>query len=507
MKSFLKKNIESIKIISFCFIVSLIILSLTSKCSFFYPFNDWVDANAFFTVGKAMFNNVVPYRDIFEQKGIFLYFIYGLGYLISNTSFLGVFVFELLFFTTSMYYCFKIVNLFLPKIYAYTIIPLYATFICTSLSFVHGGGAEEFCLPFMAITLYYFLDHFKNGEITYKRLFIAGFLAGLVLLTKYTLLGFWFGFMAIIFFDLFFSKKYKKSFLACVWFLIGMIIPFIIAAIYLLINNALDDFINVYFILNMTAYNDGTSVHIIRRLYRIYRKFASMIYHRGVFAIALVGLAPILSLKFDIKWKGRIAVVGIYLLTILGVFWGLRFYKYYLFPMLIFGIISMTAIFMLLHKFVKLQDKKIILFSVTIATCLAWCFANYKEMRFMDKKEMFQYRYAEIVNQSPHPTLVNMDALDCGLYTTSGIIPSTYFFEKQNFDYERFPDNLDSFARYIEERETEFILYSTTLELDELDEREPKLFENYDLIKKDKYNNEHNWRYAYLFKRKDNKNE
>lgn len=71
-------------------IFSAIILFFCSKNSFLYFFNDWVDANAFFTMGKGMFNGLVPYKDLFEQKGPLLYLIYGIGYFIENDGFIGV---------------------------------------------------------------------------------------------------------------------------------------------------------------------------------------------------------------------------------------------------------------------------------------------------------------------------------------------------------------------------------------------------------------------------------
>ena len=55
-------------IIFFCFITSFLILLICSKSSPLYPFNDWVDANAFFTMGKGLFNGKVLYKDLFEQK-------------------------------------------------------------------------------------------------------------------------------------------------------------------------------------------------------------------------------------------------------------------------------------------------------------------------------------------------------------------------------------------------------------------------------------------------------
>jgi hypothetical protein len=41
--------------------------------------------------GKALLNGMVPYVDFSDSKGILLWFIYGIGYLIDNYSDVGVF--------------------------------------------------------------------------------------------------------------------------------------------------------------------------------------------------------------------------------------------------------------------------------------------------------------------------------------------------------------------------------------------------------------------------------
>ena len=74
-------------ILAIFLIVSILTLLICSKNSPLYPYNDWVDGNAFFTMGKGMFNGKVPYKDLFEQKGPLLYLIYGIGYLISHDTF------------------------------------------------------------------------------------------------------------------------------------------------------------------------------------------------------------------------------------------------------------------------------------------------------------------------------------------------------------------------------------------------------------------------------------
>ena len=431
MMKYLSKHKEKLLIILFCFLVSFIVLLFTSKCSFLYPFNDWVDANAFFTMGKSMMHGLVPYRDLFEQKGPLLYLIYGLGYFFSNTSFLGIFVLEILFWTFSLYYSYKIITLYLPKNYTYIIIPLFTMLLCTSRSFVHGGGAEEFCLPFLMLSLYYFLFHFKEEEISPKRLITAGLCAGCVLLIKYTLLGFWFGFMACIFFHMFFKKEYKKSFVSCLYFLLGMALPLIISLIYLGLNHAIKDFIDVYFIVNITAYNRN-SANIFMKLVNIYKGFVGSCYNSGPFELILVVFVPLFILPLKMNKSGKKYLIIVYLLSILGIFFGLRFYKYYLFPLLIFMLVSLIGLFSLCEKFISKHSKQnIIMKSLTIIALAASCIfaytgANYKEFRRVKKENLFQYKFSQIINQEPNPTILEMGYVDSGVYTMSGILPNTY---------------------------------------------------------------------------------
>ena len=81
-----------------CFFIAGIFLAICSKSSFLYPLNDWVDSNCFFTVGKAIANGEVLYKDIYEQKGPLVYFIHALAYLLSSDSFTGVYIIEVVSF-------------------------------------------------------------------------------------------------------------------------------------------------------------------------------------------------------------------------------------------------------------------------------------------------------------------------------------------------------------------------------------------------------------------------
>jgi len=172
--------------------------------------------------------------------------------------------------------------------------------------------------------------------------------------------------------------------------------------------------------------------------------------------------------------------------------------------MLSFLVISLISIFTFLKKFIKINGNNYVILG-TLLICLlnVYWFANYKEFRYTRKEDLFQYKFAEIIKNEENPTLVNMGFLDAGVYTTTGIIPTTYYFEKQNISYNEYPDNLDAFEDYIEKQKTYFIVYYTKYNLEKLKNKETNLFDKYDLISSEEYLFENKNYNAYLFKKKE----
>lgn len=99
----------------FLLLAAFLVLLFASRSSFLYPFNDWNDANSYFSVGKAFFNGKMPYRDVFDQKGMYLYFLYGLAYLVSHTTFLGVFFLEVILAFFDLWGFWRILRLYVKR--------------------------------------------------------------------------------------------------------------------------------------------------------------------------------------------------------------------------------------------------------------------------------------------------------------------------------------------------------------------------------------------------------
>ena len=507
-----KKLIEK-KYYFYCLLLAFTILMFTSKCSFLYPFNDWVDANAFFTMGKSMMRGVVPYKELFEQKGIVLYFIYGIGYLLCHKAFYGVFVLEVISFSIFLYYIHKIFSLYLKEKYSIILLPILAYLITTSLAFVHGGSCEEFCLPFFAITLYYYFKHFKVDKLTNKEVILNGALAGLILMMKYTSLGLWMAFGLFIFIDYLRNKEIKDAFKFCGYFLIGMFIPIIICFIYLGINGGISDYIKCYFTFNMTVYNDGKDASVIYNIINIPSgAFGSLIKNGNILTIVL-SIFPLSILPISDERNNkyfRLTLFGLFLMSSLVLFWGLKFMTYYILPLFTFISITLLGSCILLDKYVfnKIKFNKwfniLFILIPVLFIGLSYYRANYRYMINGSKKDFFQFKYAKYINKYKNPTLLNMGFLDGGLYTTTGIVPNIRYFEVQNISYDKYPDNIDEMRKATCKKKVKFVLFYTQESFDYIKQNEKCLIKNYKLVYDDVHYFENAVNInAFLFKLKD----
>lgn len=446
------------KIIIYCFIVSLLVLLIASKSSPLYPFNDWCDANAFFTMGKGLFNGKIIFKDLFEQKGPFLYLIYGIGYLISNTSFLGVFILEVISSTIFLYLTHKIINLYLKEKYSYIILPLFAFLLYTTISFRHGSSCEEFCFPMMMYSLYELIKYARTNEISYKKIYIVGIMAGLIFLTKYTVLGINFAFMVCLFISLLKEKNYKKAFISPFVYLAGMFTPLVPWLIYFGLNNAIKDFFNVYIFVNLFSYTK-TKVNIFVKLFKCFVNFVKNLYANKLYItfIFVLLLLPFFSKKINIREK--VVIIVSLVCSILFVYIGGIYFIYYVLPILIFMIFTLIYLVSLLSKF-KLNKYLLIPYMILIGVLTYFVSPNTYFMK-VKKEDLVQYKFRDIIMKKDNPTILNYGYLDMGFYTTTGIVPNTRYFEKLNFNYRKYPENMDELNKYVDNKEVDFVIYVT----------------------------------------------
>lgn len=488
MRKYISK--PDIKIFSYCLFTAFIFLLICTKSSPLYPINDWVDPNCFFTVGRGMINGKVIYRDLFEQKGPLLYFIHGLAALISDKSFFGVFILQVISFSFFLYFSHKIITIYLKKNYSYIILPIITYIILVSDAFVAGDSAEEFILPLITISLYGILKYFKNiypKPINSRVLVLNGFIAGCVLWIKYTMLGFWFAWMMVIFIAYIVNKHYTKAFISCLQFVLGMIIATIPWIIYFGINNAIGDWIYAYFTVNIFMY--PLKLTFIARC-----KFIYLSLREGILANKLItgfcgiGLIVFLFSKNCIETiMGKIALLVCGVFLVLGVYGGGNAHRYYFLIFAAFCILAPICVGIFIEKYFRFKvfKKYAVLFAVPLLlglVTLSYFRSANTNMLGRKKVETVQYKFASIINQTSNASMLNYGSLDGGFYLAANSVPKSKFFCKLNLLYESFPQMMDKQNQLIKDRKVDYVVCGVEKSQNITNIAIPYLFENYNKV-------------------------
>lgn len=487
----LKKKQNKILMIIYCLAISIVLLLICTKSSPLYPLNDWVDSNAFFTMGKGMMNGKVLYRDLFEQKGPLLYLIHGIAYLISNKTFLGVYIFEVISFTLFLYFCHKIINIYFERKYSYIALPLIGAVILNIKNFAQGDSAEEFCIPLLTISLYYLIRYFnkeyKVKPIENKVLLLNGFLAGCVLWIKYSMLGFWFAWMMMIFFASILDKRYKDSIKECFVFLLGMLIATLPWIVYFGVNGAIKEWIDTYIFVNLNSYTVSFTLH--ERVEFIINTFRNGFKDNIIYAVFLVvgAIGSIFTNKYMKNIIGKIALIAVFFFLLLGVYGGGRGYMYYFFifsPFMIFGVLILLSFIKFISKD-KLPRRLTLLIGILIIIISIPLTLKYNRNVYLlnvKKDQLAQYKFAEIINKTPDATLLNYGSLDNGFYITTGITPDFKHFEIQNIPHNKFPENRDEQNRYVKEAIPDYIVMKVNSKMNVNNIKPKYIWNNYEVV-------------------------
>ncbi len=474
------------RVVIYSLLLSFLFLLLATKSSPLYVFNDWGDANAFFTMGKGLMNGMVPYRDLFEQKGPILYLIYGIGYLFSHQTFLGIYILEVLAFTLVLVYFYKILKLYQWEDSFYLFAPIFLTSFLTMRSFFHGGSVEEFTVPFLLMSLYHVLVLLKEDHYLSKNhyFWIDGILAGIVFWMKYTLVGFWIGYGLLFLFLFLKRKEFKKMFSFLFQYLGGMILLSIPIFIYFGIHHALGDLWYTYFYLNIFLYHAESMVQngLLTKIGIMYYLFTTNLKNHAFYSICLA-LGAIFLYRDKVVFKKKKWVIPfLFIILYFFAFLGCVNYRYYFFimsPFLVFGILWMIQY----SKKNAILKNSLLIFILPLCFFYVYAFNDNIPYLSYKKEDYAQYTFLEEIHKKENPTLLYYGGIDAGFYLTADIIPQEKYFSKINISYFVYPDNVDAERKVISSASVDFVIVRTEKNESISEKKIPDLEKNYQLVK------------------------
>lgn len=457
----------------FLILAATVTITVLSTCSPLYPFNLWDDVNCFFTLGRGIIHGKVPYRDLYEQKGPLLYFIYALAALINDKTFVGPWIIECVMASFFSVFSWKTAKLFVkPERFAIALVPVLNALIYTVYMFNYGGNAEELCFPLITAAFYIGLRSIVKGDgLPLNREAVAcGLITSALFWIKYTFIGFMAGFCIYILVLTIKRKDFVRLW-SLVWrFLLGFIVITVPILIYFLATGSLKYLLEAYFYNNIFLYHNVKSatsgiqsIPVVNNIYItvIYLIVISIMY--PVFGALLI--LSIISLFFSGRknYKKTLFFFGItFLLQSVTIYLKSNVYYYSYILSYCFCLILIPLIIGLnaLGKAFKKQTMilKVLVCVLLLAVYTVTLLLNKNTFLFLkNKDDVAQYRIAQTINQTPDAKVLTYDIMDSGFFTAAGILPANRFYCYLNIEH-GYPAVLEEQTRLIREGYFDYIV-------------------------------------------------
>lgn len=352
------------------------------------------DSSVFYLIGRGIKNGYIPYKDLADHKGIYIFFVNFLGALISENKYIDIFIINLLINYCFVVLVYKIAALF-SKNWTINILVAISSFVLGSSYFFCQGGmkCETMLMPIILYSYYLYLKHFihnRNNPFETKKMFIIGIGAGIALFTKANI--------CICFFPIIFScimeihenRSYHLLIKYFTFGFLGILIGILPAITYGLLTKSLKEMIYYTFTANF-LYTKG-----------LYYKYNGLV-------------DATINTIFNFKWVLLFSIVGIcasysivkskkiflflcvsFLSTCISSFMALRPYTYHSYPMLFNLLWLLFFVFIKLDKVlgdihIKSRIKKNVLLSLFIIVYML--FLSFYTYNFSYKRNiLYGYR-------------------------------------------------------------------------------------------------------------------
>ena len=254
------------------FIGVVVILFFMSACSPLFQFEyNIVDFNCTMSIAKAIGHGEVYFKDIFEQRGIYLYFIhlfaafmpyYYARLCVWILEVINLYCFYLILRLTGMQFGFK------PKKHEAWFVYSWAALLLVMLfpiwpTFSNPAAPEEWCIIPVAYAIYLTFKYDVTKKLTLPESLLLGLGIGWIINVKYSVMmipaGFFFG----VGLHLLFTKRFKRFFEVAGTAIGGVILGSIPAFTYFAVNNAIGDWLKYYFLDNASSIGLSTAPQTI----------------------------------------------------------------------------------------------------------------------------------------------------------------------------------------------------------------------------------------------------
>lgn len=462
-----KKTFKNYGHYIYLYIFSCFALSLCSHFSPFYKYNFSCDPSIYLTIGRGIMDGLVPYKDLLDIKGPITFFLYAIFSPIKiGTNYFGIFILESIILCISVTFIYKTILLMSKsQLWSFALTLVYPIFLLNQQTFITGGEAEEFILPFIFILIYITLKIIKNNYYaTPKQYLFLGFSVGFVFWIKFTCLGSWIAFYLCMFFILLINKNYQELKKLIKYSFLGFLIPTIFILGYFIFNNALDDLIWGYFGWNMEY--GSIKENIFKKLFFMifYSFFAfSKFFSKCTFIVWIfITAIPYLVIIFSSLVKKKSAKIMLALMVFSGIFFELSggfMCLYYQLISIPYVVISLSWIAKKMKK-IHVGKCALALIISTISLCGILKFNPSIKNSILTSYHPYQLRFAKIIQKDNKEfSILDFNELDHGWYNYLNCMPPTKHFNKMNLQQQReYKTYIDAQVDIVKKRKVKYII-------------------------------------------------
>ena len=305
--------------------------------------------------------------------------------------------------------------------------------IYSTPAFIIGDSAEEFCLPLIAYTLYVGLKSITTRTpITGSQAFLIGLTAAAVLWIKYTMVGFYIGWIIVLIY-IYIKNKWQSKIVSTIGFAIAGLIALTLPIFaYFSYHNALGTMLNVYFFDNAKYYSGYTD--LLNLLYCIKNNIVGSYQNNFYLWILIISGIAFAGLK---KVSTYMFLPLITLVIFIFIRLAMLYYSFILAVFAPLGIILLMNLFRNTKAFFSYSIASLITLNIIYNTISGTYI-------FKSTEVLAQHQFDKIIQSEANPTLLNYGFLDGGFYTYSGIIPSNRFFCRLNIPIPEMMQEQDS---------------------------------------------------------------
>ena len=222
----------------------------------FYGTHYMHDSSMFEIIGKGWGKGLLPYRDLWDSKGPYVFFINMVGYFCGGK--LGLFLLEIINIWITKWWIFKIFRMSLNKLPS-LILTMLSVIIFAPIYWYYGNNQAEWCLPFLAASMYYIYSFAisEKNEHSIKGGFVYGITVGISIMSRFTNCIFVALCSLFILVWLINKKSWKniwQNILAGALGILVVVLPF---TLYFVINGAFYDMFYATFLYNLKYVQDG----------------------------------------------------------------------------------------------------------------------------------------------------------------------------------------------------------------------------------------------------------